>query len=245
MWFFFRRWRERHQAPTVTTKPRPLSFQQITHGFGDFSDFQRHNTALKFWLPEPAEQALKEFCDIADQSISEWLRQFFVVYAYGLLALTVLNERCPGFFRDDRGVRFSRNAPQDPPGKKRVTTYWVPEMGKNIVPIKVWIPARMKADLQILADHAQIPLSQLAREIVISRLLGHGTLPARAELTRAELTHAEPTACNNRRRCSRLAGMPDSRWSFRMATKPRCFRRWPINRIPPMAMACLYCNPSR
>jgi len=198
MWFFFRRWREQQQVQvqdqtkTVTSpKPRPLSFQQIARGFGSFDDFQTHNTALKFWLPEPADQALKEFCDIADQSISEWLRQFFVVYAYGLLALTVLNERCPGFFRTQRGIQFSLAAPEEPPGKKRVTTYWVPELGKNIVPIKVWIPARMKSDLQILADHAEIPLSQLAREIVISRLLGHGTLPARAELTRAEPTAAD------------------------------------------------------
>ena len=74
MWFFFRRWRERRQALTATptTKPRPLSFQQITDGFGDFSDFRWHNAALKFWLPEPAEQALVEFCGIADQSLSEW-----------------------------------------------------------------------------------------------------------------------------------------------------------------------------
>lgn len=84
MWFFFRRWRERQQAETVTTKPRPLSLQQIARGFGSFNDFQTHDAALKFWLPEPAEQALMEFCEIADQPLSEWLRQFFVVYAYGL-----------------------------------------------------------------------------------------------------------------------------------------------------------------
>lgn len=69
--------------------------------------------------------------------------------------------------------------------------HWVPELGKNIAPIKVWIPARMKADLQLLADHAEIPLSQFVREIVISRLLGHGTLPARPLLTRAEPTAAD------------------------------------------------------
>ena len=195
MWFFFRRQRERqqarNQAQATPAKPRPLSFQQIIQGFGDFSDFRTHDAALKFWLPEPAEQALTEFCGSADQSLSEWLRQFFVVYAYGLLALSALNERCPGFFRDRPPLRFSIAPPNDPPGKKRVYTYWVPELGKNIAPIKVWIPARMKADLQLLADHAEIPLSQFVREIVISRLLGHGTLPARPLLTRAEPTAAD------------------------------------------------------
>ena len=97
MWFFFRRQRERqqarNQAQATPAKPRPLSFQQIIQGFGDFSDFRTHDAALKFWLPEPAEQALTEFCGSADQSLSEWLRQFFVVYAYGLHALSALNER--------------------------------------------------------------------------------------------------------------------------------------------------------
>ena len=199
MWFFFRRQRERqqarNQAQATPAKPRPLSFQQIIQGFGDFSDFRTHDAALKFWLPEPAEQALTEFCGSADQSLSEWLRQFFVVYAYGLLALTILHERSPHFFRDGRGLLYSIATPQDPPGKKRVATYWVPELGKNVAPIKVWIPARLKADLQLLADHAEIPLSQFVREIVISRLLGHGMLPARPRLTQVEPTPAAEAWC--------------------------------------------------
>lgn len=38
---------------------------------------------------------------------------------------------------------------------------------------------------------AFLPASQFAREIVISRLLGHGTLPARPILTRAEPAAAD------------------------------------------------------
>ncbi|MDQ5908370.1 MAG: hypothetical protein QG599_461 [Pseudomonadota bacterium] len=204
MWFFFRRWRERQQQATAQTptpiltpptRPRPVAFEQISRGFYDLTAFEKHDAALKFWLPEPADQALTEFCTMANQSLSEWLRQFLVVYAYGLLALTVLNERCPGFFREGRGLLYSRASPQDPPGKKRVATYWVPELGKNIAPVKVWIPARMKADLQLLADHAEIPLSQFAREIVISRLLGHGMLPSRPVLTRVDPTPAAEAWC--------------------------------------------------
>ncbi len=209
MWFFFRRARERQQqieaqaaaAPAplppapAPRRPRPVTFEQITHGFEDFRDFQHHNAPLKFWLPEPAERALGQFCTMADQSLSEWLRQFFVVYAYGLLALSNLYERCPSFFQEGRSLLYSVALPPEPPGKKRVATYWVPELGKNIAPVKVWIPARMKADLQLLADHAELPLSQFAREIVISRLLGHGALPARPFLTRIEPTPVAEAWC--------------------------------------------------
>lgn len=199
MWFFFRRARERQQQAEAEAvaprRPRPVTFEQITHGFGDFSDFQEHNAPLKFWLPEPADRALNQFCTMADQSLSEWLRQFLVVYAYGLFALTVLHERCPHFFRDQVRLLYSKGNEAAPPGKKRVATYWVPELGKNVAPIKVWIPTRLKDDLQLLADHAEIPLSQFAREIVISRLLGHGMLPARPRLTRVEPTPAAEAWC--------------------------------------------------
>ena len=57
----------------------------------------------------------------------------------------------------------------------RVTTYWVPELGENVSPIKVWLPMRMRNDLQTLAGYAALNLSQYVRESVISRVLGHGS----------------------------------------------------------------------
>lgn len=43
----------------------------------------------------------------------------------------------------------------------------------------------MREDIQALADHAKIPLSQHLGEIAISRLLGHGMLPKRQEMLEA------------------------------------------------------------
>jgi hypothetical protein len=64
-------------------------------------------------------------------------------------------ESTPNLFkdRDSSGVRFSKRMEEPPEGKKRVNTYWVIELGKNVAPIKVWIPIRMKTDLQTLAEH--------------------------------------------------------------------------------------------
>ena len=88
----------------------------------------------------------------------------------------------PDLFKDPSPILFSRSFADPPPGKKRIYTYWVPELGKNVVAMKVWLPTRLRNDLQILADHVELNLSQYAREIVISRLLGHGTLPYRPEM---------------------------------------------------------------
>jgi hypothetical protein len=61
----------------------------------------------------------------------------------------------------------------------------VPELGKNVVALKVWLPTRLRKDLQVLTDHVGLNISQYAREITISRLLGHGTLPYRREMLEA------------------------------------------------------------
>lgn len=187
MWPFFRRQKQLNSHLRANTQDHPakrrlLKFEGIVQGMGDFSDLRDHDVALKFWLPEAANEALKELSAMDGEPMSEMLRRFFAHHCYGVYAFQVMNDAIPGLFKDPQPVMFSRNVEDDPPGKKRVHTYWVPELGKNVMPVKVWIAHRMRQDLQILADHVGIKLSQYSREIVISRLLGHGTLPKRPEM---------------------------------------------------------------
>ena len=44
---------------------------------------------------------------------------------------------------------------------------------KNIADIKLWIPAKMKADIQALAKKAGKKPSTYVREVIISQLYGH------------------------------------------------------------------------
>lgn len=188
MWPFLRRQKKSDSKiypAALDHRPRPMRFAQLIDGMGDFSDLARHESALKFWLPEPAAEAIKELCERNGDSMSEALRQFFAQHCYGIYAFKLMNDAIPTLFRDPAPPMFSRRAAEIPPGKKRIDTYWVPELGKNVMPIKVWLPERMRSDLQALADHVDIPLSQYIREIVISRLLGHGTLPMRPEMVEA------------------------------------------------------------
>lgn len=165
---------------------RPMRFAKLLDGMGDFRDLGNHDTALKFWLPEPAREALEDLADRQGESMSELLRQFLAQHTYGVYAFQLMNERYPGLFKvglpqPNDGIRFSRMRVKEE-GKKRIDTYWVPELGKNVMSIKLWLPKRLRDDLQLLADHTGIKLSQYIREIVISRLLGHGTLPKRLEM---------------------------------------------------------------
>jgi hypothetical protein len=187
MWPFFSKQKQSSGITDVHTesRTRPMKFSQLLDGMGDFSDLGNHDTAMKFWLPEPALEALKEISNLNGDSVSEALRQFFAHHCYGIYAFQMMNAKIPGIFKDPGPIMFSRGPSNDPVGKKRVHTYWVPELGKNVMPIKVWVPARIRNDLQLLATHVELNLSQYAREIVISRLLGHGTLPYRPEMLAA------------------------------------------------------------
>ena len=98
------------------------------------------------------------------------------MYAHALL----MDKRAAQNDSIDTDIRYSRRyvAKKDP-------TYWVPELGKNVTSLKIWMSNQMYADLEALARHSSITVSQYVREIVISRLLGHGTLPKRPEMLEA------------------------------------------------------------
>jgi len=185
MWQFFKRQQRDTQKEDTKQQRKTLTFEEIVSGMGDFSDLAKHNAALKVWLPEPAEQALREISDLSNLSVSEFLRQFLAIHCYGIYAFYQMTMVMPKLFKDQRGIMFSKTEIEPPEGKKRISTYWVIELGKNVVPIKVWIPIRMKTDLQSLAEHVELTPSNYMREILISRLLGHGMLPQRPTMFKA------------------------------------------------------------
>ena len=184
MWPFFSKNRNIDSTPPFR---RVMKLQQLIEKMGDVTDLHNNDIAFKFWLPMPVFEALQEICDIDDVSQSVFFRNYLYNHCYGLYVIKQLLEDYPSLFKDDQ-VFYSIAQEPTPPGKKKSWTYWVPELGKNIVPIKIWIPKRLRDDLQTLANHAEVKVSQYVREIIISRLLGHGMVPLRPEMFKAIAT---------------------------------------------------------
>lgn len=181
------------------TRRRPMRFEDLLADMGDFSDLAKHDVALKFWLPEPVSLALAEISELGGESRSEMLRRFLTQHCYGVYATHVMSSAFPAIFRDRPPIMFRLSDPAPPPpGKVRVDTYWVPELGKNVSPVKVWVPSRLRSDLEVLAAHVEIKLSQYVREIVISRLLGHGALPKRPQMLEAAPLPSVEDWCEDR-----------------------------------------------
>ena len=194
MWQFLKR---RGSDSDDSTTRRPMRFADLVEEIGPLDDLRRNNAPIKFWLPEPAYEALKEVCERASNTLSFSLRRFLLQHCYGIYAWQVMVESQPDLARD-QNASFSIAQTPTPPGKVRVCTYWVPELGKNVMPVKLWIPIRLRSDLEVLAEHSEVPLSQYLREIVISRLLGHGMLPKRPTMLTAVPLPAAEDWCNDK-----------------------------------------------
>ena len=179
MWPFFSKNKNKESE---TPPRRELKLQELIGKMGDVSDLNKHDVAFKFWLPNPVFDALQEICEIDSVSQSVFFRNFLYNHCYGIYVIKQLLEDNPKLFKDYDPIRYSIAQEPTPPGKKKSWTYWVPELGKNIVPIKIWIPKRLRDDLQTLADHAGVKASQYVREIIISRILGYGMVPMRPEI---------------------------------------------------------------
>lgn len=121
--------------------------------------------------PEP----LKETAGVYGWTVSNCLREFFVGYLYGE------HERI-SMYKNDTGLHYvepientinRRDSTDEPMFSRGPTIETIPGLGKNIFPIKIFLPERIKDDLQLCADKVSIPLSTFVREIMVSHLLGH------------------------------------------------------------------------
>jgi hypothetical protein len=193
MWFFLKRAaiQETDQSYVSRLSPVPpaktVNYADMIAGMGDFGDLATEDVTLKFWLPDPVERALEDLAKYYVVSVSLLVRMLLADYVYGRYALAYMRENQVGIHRRNPEAMFSRRSS----AQQIKHIYKVPELGKNIAPIKVWVAQRQKNDLQALADHAGVLLSKFVRELIVGGVLGRGTLPERPGLAAVQPT---PTA---------------------------------------------------
>jgi hypothetical protein len=145
-------------------------------------DLSENSAVLRLWLPEAGRIALNQTTKNSGMVGAKYIREFFVSYLYGaheLLRMRSMKEGLyyvplPKYLSEtgegaSGGIKFSR-AP---------SVEYIPGLGKNIFPFKVFLPQRIKDDLQVLADKVDIPLSQFVREILITHFFGQTFWPAK------------------------------------------------------------------
>lgn len=181
------------------------SFTALYEGDDRFlRDMTKHRAELRVWLPTTIAVALDDMSDETIQTVSDYLREFFAFYLYGAHDFIRMQKEFTGVFYEMEKHPADLATYQEMTGGRRGQAMFsrtsaaesIPDLGKNIVPLKVYIAEKIKEDLQVLADKAGIPLSTFIREILVSSLLGHAFWAERLPKP-TELEYEQATAWEN------------------------------------------------
>lgn len=149
----------------------------------DYEGLNAQSDQLRIWLPEPAKIALEEVAERAESSMTVYLTEYFAAYLYGQHELQRMREHRIGLYEPSQ-TRYSRMAtrPEAPPN-----------LGKNIYALKIFVPEKIKLELQRLAERASLTLGEFSRGVICAHLFGQAFGPKNA----FELTAAEEYAAND------------------------------------------------
>lgn len=147
----------------------------------DYRGLNRQEAQLRLWLPDQARQALSEVCDRSGISMTAYLTEYFATYLFGIHELLKMREFKQGLY-EPRPVRkgCAMGVPreeEDPEVLNAALDDPVPEMGKNIFALKIFVPSMVKDGMQLRADKAGVPLGKFARAMICAHLFGRDIGP--------------------------------------------------------------------
>lgn len=144
-----------------------------------FKEMYLNDSQMRIWLPEQLRLEMNVVVCSLEQSLSSYLREFFVIYLYGVHALVEMKQNKTGIFYKPPQVEKTNSEFDTPSFSRARSVEFIPGLGKNIVPFKMFLNSQIKSDLQLLADKSEMALSQFVREILVSHFLGHTFWPER------------------------------------------------------------------
>lgn len=168
-YFFFRRKDERKAeegSPSL----------QINLSGRPYNAYSKRDASITLWLPESIKDRLNEVCTYIDTSVSDLIRQILFIHMYGRVDfLGLLQSKHPTALNShiDTGI-----VPEITPQVELELKAIKKKPSKNVAEVstssvKVWVPSKMKTDLDQLAIKNKTSLSDYSRHVIITHLLGH------------------------------------------------------------------------
>lgn len=131
----------------------------------DYSGMNQQEEQLRVWLPDPAKLGLEEVCEQAETSMTVYLTEYFTEYLYGCHELLRMRANRSGLYEPIKRSLMKYNM-------EKTASDISPDLGKNIFALKIFIPTKIKADLQALANRAEISLGEFTRSLICAHLFG-------------------------------------------------------------------------
>jgi hypothetical protein len=156
--------------------PRPLSALIPVR---DYTGLNEQNDELRLWVSEPVKRGLEEVIGQTGLSMTAYLTEFFATYLYGYHELLRMREMHLGLYAPviqatrEEGVTRSQSCDSDLSDESEIN------LGKNIFPLKIFVPTKLKADLTKRATKAGLTLGEFARALISTHLFGQVYAPRR------------------------------------------------------------------
>ncbi|OIO75002.1 MAG: hypothetical protein AUJ57_00885 [Zetaproteobacteria bacterium CG1_02_53_45] len=155
-------------AKNPVSEPQEERTDHITGTDRDYAPLlEDGDIALKIWLPELMGTMLDETCSLLNTTRSDLIRQTLFTYLYGRYDWLGMYENNEKQYQLNQPDLYSIHEPKEP--------NIMADMGKNTEDLKVWVPRKMKEDIQKMADQAGLSASETIREIIISTMIGTHT----------------------------------------------------------------------
>ena len=133
-------------------------------------DFRTNAVSIKLWLPEKLVAAIDVLCDQHDASRPDVLRWVLFEHVFGRIEFAHLQRRAeepPPPSKPQVMYSITRNPQELTPRQINAAV-----LGKATEDLKLFLPARLKLELQDLADAAKQALSDYLRAVLARHLLG-------------------------------------------------------------------------
>ena len=144
-----------------------------------YSGLNLQDEQLRIWLPDPAKIALIEICNRFGMSLTAYLTELFATYLYGIHEVMRMRDQQTGLY-DTQDWQFASGDVSDGVDADDEDAMFdepVPEMGKSIFALKIFLPSKLKNGLQQRADKANVPLGRFARAMICAHLFGRDVGP--------------------------------------------------------------------
>lgn len=143
----------------------------------EYSGLQCQDTQVRLWLPDQARIALEEVCTRTGLSMTAYLTEFFASYLFGVHELMRMRDAGTGLYadttpfeHDDKEVLPDFLLEDEEEGPDFDDP--VPEMGKNIFALKIFLSRKIKVGLRHRANIAGVPLGRFVRAMICAHLFG-------------------------------------------------------------------------
>ena len=151
-------------AQWIAEKRRPVSVSPLSELIPerDYTGLNIQDEELRLWVSEPVKRGLEEISKRANRSMTAYLIEFFAIYLYGYHEVLRMREMNTGLYEPKR-MQMNEEGPDDE---------LEPNLGKNIFPLKIFVPLKLKSDLSKLAVRDDLTLGEFARTLISTHLFG-------------------------------------------------------------------------